>query len=150
MLLKAPLLFAISNISIDQELPLAEIDIAGPDYNQTGVTNGDFPAKTTIIPTVYLEFEGQSGETYSQDDSSIGQISAVLNIEFSTLIYAVSYDTFGTGTFTSGDEIIHDPTFSVFITTTNPGVIAVILVIGAVGMAGIAAVMITKNKNAQF
>jgi hypothetical protein len=135
---------------IDQELPLAEIDIAGPNYNQTGFTNDDFQAKTTIIPTVYAEFEAQAGETYSKDDSSIGQISAVVNIEFSTLIYAVSYDTFGTGTFTSGDEIIHDPTFSVFITTVNPGVIAIILVIGAVGMAGIAAVMITKKKNAQF
>jgi len=62
----------------------------------------------------------------------------------------VSYDNFGTGTYTTGDEIVHDPTFSVFITTTNPGVIAIILVIGAVGLAGIAAVLITKKKNAQF
>jgi len=135
---------------IDQELPLAEIDIAGPDYDQIGVMGGTYEAKTTIIPTVYAEFEGQSAETYSQDDSSVSQISAELSIEFSTLIYAVSYDNFGTGEYTSGDEIIHDPTFSVFITMVNPGVIAIILVIGAVGMAGIAAVMITKKKNAQF
>jgi len=135
---------------INQELPLADIDIAGPKYNQSGVNTGNYQAKTTIIPTVYAEFEAQSSETYTQNDTSTGQINATLNIEFSTLIYAVSYDNFGTGEFTSGDEIIHDPTFSVFITTTNPGVIAVILVIGAVGMAGIAAVLITKKKNAQF
>ncbi|MHA1475512.1 MAG: hypothetical protein ACTSQ5_10025 [Promethearchaeota archaeon] len=137
---------------IDEELPLADIDIAGPDYNQTGVNTGDYPAKTTIIPTVYAEFEGQSSETYTQNDTSTGQINATLNIEFATLIYAVSYDTFGMGNanYTSGDEIIHDPTFTIFITTTNPGVIAIILVIGAVGMAGIAAVLITKKKNAQF
>ncbi len=136
--------------NIEQDLPLADIDIAGPEYNQSGVTNDNFKAKTTIIPTVYAEFEGQSSETYTQNDTSTGQINATLNIEFSTLIYAVSYDNFGTGTYTSGDEIIHDPTFSIFITTTNPGVIAIILVIGAVGMAGIAAVLITKKKNAQF
>ena len=135
---------------IDQELPLADIDIAGPEYEQTGFTNGNYSAKTTIIPTVYAEFEGQSSETYTQNDTSTGQINATVNIEFSTLIYAVSYDNFGTGTYTSGDEIIHDPTFSIFITTTNPGVIAIILVIGAVGMAGIAAVLITKKKNTQF
>ena len=135
---------------IDQELPLADIDIAGPEYEQTGINGGTYPAKTTIIPTVYAEFEGQSGETYTQNDTSTGQISATVNIEFSTLIYAVSYDNFGTGNYTTGDEIVHDPTFTVFITTTNPGVIAIILVIGAVGMAGIAAVLITKKKNAQF
>ena len=135
---------------IDQELPLAEIDIAGPNYEQNGINAGNYKAKTTIIPTVYAEFEGQSSETYTQNDTSTGQINATINIEFSTLIYAVSYDNFGTGTYTSGDEIIHDPTFTIFITTVNPGVIAIILVIGAVGMAGIAAVLITKKKNAQF
>jgi len=137
---------------INQELPLADIDIAGPEYNQSGANTGDYPAMTTIIPTVYAEFEGQNSETYEQEDTSTGQINATLNIEFSTLIYAVSYPTFGMGNenYTSGDEIIHDPTFTIFITTTNPGVIAIILVIGAVGMAGIAAVLITKKKNAQF
>ncbi|QEE15333.1 hypothetical protein DSAG12_01158 [Promethearchaeum syntrophicum] len=137
---------------INQELPLADIDIAGPEYNQSGANTGDYPAETTIIPTVYAEFEGQSSETYEQEDTSIGQINATINIEFSTLIYAVSYPTFGMGNenYTTGDEIIHDPTFSVFITTINPGVIAIILVIGAVGLAGIAAVLITKKKNAQF
>ncbi len=137
---------------IDQELPLADIDIAGPNYDQIGNTTENHPAKTTIIPTVYAEFEGQSSKTYTENDTSTGQINATLNIEFATLIYAVSYDTFGMGNanYTSGDEIIHDPTFTIFITTTNPGVIAIILVIGAVGMAGIAAVLITKKKNAQF
>ena len=137
---------------IDQELPLAEIDIAGPKYDQFGINAGNYQAKTTIIPTVYAEFEGQNSETYTQNDTSTGQINATINIEFSTLIYAVSYPTFGMGNenYTTGDKIIHDPTFSVFITTVNPGVIAIILVIGAVGMAGIAAVLITKKKNAQF
>ncbi len=133
---------------IDQELPLAEIDIAGPDYDQTNPvgTTTKHPAKTTIIPTVYAEWEAQNSETYVQNDNSTGQINSIVNIDFSVLIYAVVYDTFGYDGWTSGDEIVHDPTFSIFIITSNPGLIAVILVVGSVTLVGVAAVLITKRK----
>jgi hypothetical protein len=133
---------------IDQELPLAEIDIAGPDYDQTNAVGAttNHPAKTTIIPTVYAEWEAQNSETYVQNDTSTGQINSTINIDFSVLIYAVVYDTFGYNGFTSGDEIVHDPTFSIFIITSNPGLIAVILVVGSVTLVGVAAVLITKRK----
>lgn len=139
---------------IDQELPLAEIDIAGPDYNQTApdgtVTN--HPARTTIIPTVFAEWEGQNSETYVQEDNSTGRINSTVNVDLSLLMYAVSYDTFGqdgTG-YTSGDEIVHDPTFSIFITKEISIPWAVILVVGGVGMVGIAAFLLNKKKMSKF
>jgi hypothetical protein len=130
---------------VDEDLPLAEVDIAGPNYTQTdasGVTT-TYKANTTTIPTVYAQWEGQGSETYTQNDNSTGAISANLQIEFSVLLYAVSYYSFDS----SGDEIWHDPTFSVFITFEEPGVIAIILVIGTIALVGIAAVLITKKKN---
>ena len=133
---------------IDQELPLAEIDIAGPEYEQydkDGVMT-THPARTTTIPTVYIEYEGQSSETYEQEDESVGQLNSTVNFDFSVLIYAVAYDTFGYDGWTSGDEIVHDPTFSIYIIADNPGFWAVILVVGSIALVGIAALIITKRK----
>ncbi len=133
---------------IDQELPLAEIDIAGPEYDQTDSSGSTVkhPAKTTTIPTVYSEYQGQASETYEQEDQSFGQLNSTVNLDFSVLIYAVAYDTFGYDGFTSGDEIVHDPTFSIFIISENPGFWAVILVVGSVALVGLAALLITKRK----
>jgi len=133
---------------IDQELPLAEIDIAGKEYDQidTSGTLTKHPAKTTIIPTIYSEYEGRSSETYEQEDESIAQLNSTTNMDISVLIYAVAYDSFGYDGYTSGDEIVHDPTFSIFIISENPGFWAVILVVGSVALVGIAALLITKRK----
>ncbi|MCF2138608.1 MAG: hypothetical protein K9W44_00965 [Candidatus Lokiarchaeota archaeon] len=127
-------------------LPLAEIDIAGPDYEKTtpdDVTT-THPAKTTTIPTVYAEWEGKNSETYTQEDNSTARINSTVNFDFSLLLYAVSYDAFSS----SGDQIIHDPTFSIFIVSENPGFWAVILVVGSVSLVGVAAFLITRRKNA--
>ncbi|UYP46109.1 hypothetical protein NEF87_002394 [Candidatus Lokiarchaeum ossiferum] len=138
---------------IDQELPLAEIDIAGPAYDQTPATGGtsvEHPAKTTTIPTVFAEWEGQNSETYVQEDNSTGRINSTVNVDLSLLMYAVSYDTFGQNGFTSGDEIVHDPTFSIFITREITVPWAVIIVVAGVGMVGIAAFMLNKKKMSKF
>ncbi len=121
-------------------LPLAKIDIAGPDYTQDGVSH---PANTNIIPTAFAAWEGQASGTYNQTDGSVAALSGVLNLEFSTLIYAVSYDTFDS----TGEEIVHDPTFSVFITTENAGVWGIITLVGIVVLVGVAASLITKKKD---
>ena len=130
---------------IKQELPLAQIDIAGPNYIQTSHagTSVEYPAKTTTIPTIYAEWEGKNSETYEQEDESIGKINSTVNVDYSVLIYAVSYDTFDS----SGYELEHDPTFSIFIVTENPGFMAIILIVGGVTLVGVAAFIITKRKN---
>jgi len=128
------------------DLPLAEIDIAGPNYTQTddlGV-NSTYGAKTTIIPQVYADYNAQAQTTYQDENNGTNVATGMLTVEFSVLIYAISYPTFDG----SGDAIVHDPTFSIFITFENPGFVAVLLVVGAVALVGIAAVLITKKKNA--
>ena len=127
---------------------MAEIDIAGPEYDQTdnlGATT-THPAQTVIIPTVFASYMGEASETYTQEDQSVGQLNSTIQIELSVLIYAVSYNTFGYNGFTSGDEIVHDPIFSIFIVSENPGVWAAILVVGGITLTGVAALLITKKK----
>lgn len=127
------------------DMPLADIDIAGPNYEQTtGTTTTSHPAKTNIIPTVYGSMNAQAQQTYVDSNNGTNVATSVLTVEMSVLLYAVAYPTFKG----SGDAIVHDPTFSIFITFNNPGVLAILLVVGAVALVGIAAVMITKKKNA--
>ena len=115
---------------------------------QQEVQWSNIPQKTNIIPTVFAEWEGQNSETYVQEDNSTGRVNSTVNVDLSLLIYAVSYDTFGQdgSGYTSGDEIVHDPTFSIFITREISVPWAVILVVAGVGMVGIAAYVINKKK----
>lgn len=132
--------------NVEKDLPLAEIDIAGPDYSMTdsGGTTTTHAAKTNTIPTVYAEWEGRNSESYTQSDNSTAQINSTINFDFSLLVYSVSYDVFSS----SGNKIVHDPVFSIFIVSENPGIYAVILVVGSVALVGIAALLITRRKNA--
>ncbi|MHA1675053.1 MAG: hypothetical protein ACTSYI_15660 [Promethearchaeota archaeon] len=132
--------------NVENDLPLAEIDIAGPNYTMTtaeGVSS-EHLAKTNVIPALYAEWEGENSETYTQEDNSTAVINSTVNFDYSMLLYAVSYDVFDS----SGNQIVHDPTFSIFIVSENPGIWAVILVVGSVTLVGVAAVMITKRKQA--
>lgn len=134
--------------NVERDLPLAEIDIAGPEYTKTTVdeVTTSHPAKTTTIPAVYAEWEGKNSQTYTQEDNSTARLNSTINFDFSLLVYAVSYDVFSS----SGDEIVHDPTFSIFIVSENPGIWAVILVVGSVSLVGIAAFLITRRKQASL
>lgn len=127
-------------------LPLAEVNITGPAYTQG---TESYPAKSTIIPQVFATYDAQAQQTYVQKDQTVGVLGANLSVQFSIMYYAVSYPTFGSQALgVSGQEIIHDPTFSLFITIENPGIMAIILVVGVVALVGIAAMLITKKKNA--
>jgi hypothetical protein len=126
-------------------LPLAAIDIAGPDYEQYNRVSNEMtthPAKTTLIPQVYASMNAQTAETYEDSSGGMNVMEGALTIEFSALIYAISYDTFAS----SGDRIVHDPTFALFINFESPVFWAVILVVGAVVLAGVGAFLIKKKK----
>jgi hypothetical protein len=124
-------------------LPLAAIDIAGPEYEQyNGTEKTTHAAKTTLIPQVYAELNAKSSQTYEDSQGGINVMSGALTIEFSALIYAVSYYSFDS----TGQRIVHDPTFSIFITFDNPAFWALIFVIASVVLAGIGAFLIKKKK----
>jgi hypothetical protein len=129
------------------DLPVAAVDICGPSYAQSpdGLTYVTHPAYSTTIPMGFLDFNLGASGTYVEtaNPSRNFQASLFLNVTASVLIYAVAYPTFDG----SGDDLIHDPTFSVFMTWDNPGFWAVILVIGGVTLVAVAAIMITKRKN---
>jgi hypothetical protein len=130
----------------ESKLPLAQIDIKGPKYQQTAsgsTTVTEHEASSTIIPLVYAQGTARGGETYTQSDNSTGAVSVQLDVEFSVLLYAISFSTFD-GT---GDAILHDPTFSVFFVTQSKGFLAIILIVAMIALVGIAAVLITKKKN---
>jgi len=127
------------------DLPLASIDIASQSYEETvGGVKQNRTATSNIIPTMYADVDAFSSGTYEQADNSTGRLNTTLNVQFSVLLYAVAYPDFNS----NGNEIVHDPTFSIYIEFENPGVWAVLLVIGVVSLVGIAAMMITKKKNA--
>jgi len=125
-------------------LPLAAIDIAGPNYIQ-GIPGTSYPAKTTLVPLAYLRMNIAGHVQYIDDKSPNASFKAdgFLSIETSIVIYAVAYPTWNG----SGDQLIHDPTFSIFMTWENPGFWAVILVVGSVTLVAVAAILITKKKN---
>lgn len=131
------------------DLPLAAIDIAGPNYelyeDGPSSTPATYPAKTTTIPLAYAKLNLGANVQYidDQNPNASFKASGFLNIEASVVIYAVSYPEFNG----DGYQIIHDPTFSIFMTWENPGFWAVILVIGTVTLVAVAAIMITKKKN---
>lgn len=125
-------------------LPVAAVDIAGPEYWQAVPAN-KFNASTTTLPLAFFAYDAQAEVTYvdSNDPTQSFEAGGFIELESSVLIYAVNYPSWNG----SGDMIWHDPTFSVFMTWDNPGFWAVILVIGGVTLVAVAAVMITRRKN---
>ena len=125
-------------------LPVAAVDIAGPEYWQ-GVPENKFNASTTTLPLAFLAFDAQAEVVVidTTDPTQSFEAGGFLELESSVLIYAVNYPSWNG----SGEMIWHDPTFSVFMTWDNPGFWAVILVIGGVTLVAVAAVMITRRKN---
>jgi hypothetical protein len=129
------------------DLPVAAVDIAGPDYEQgpDGGPTTTHPASTCTIPLAFLAFDASANIRYEDPGNPTQSFEAggYLNISSSILIYAVSYPTFNG----SGEGIWHDPTFSVFMTWDNPGFWAVILVVAGITLVAVAAILITRRKN---
>jgi hypothetical protein len=129
------------------DLPVAAVDIAGPNYEQ-GLDEGvktSYPASTCTIPLAFLDFDASAQVRYEDTGAPQKSFAAggFLNITSSILIYAVNYPTFNG----SGQGLWHDPTFSVFMTWDNPGFWAVILVIAGITLVAVAAILITRRKN---
>jgi len=130
---------------VNKTKPLAAIDIAGPKYTQTlGTNTTSADATTNIIPFAQASYNGYAQEGYAQKDKTVGVLGGTLTVEFSMVMYVVAYPTFDG----SGAQLTHDPTFSIYITMTNKSAIAVLIIILVVALVGIAAVLITKKKNA--
>lgn len=127
----------------EQTLPVAAVDIVGPEYDQGGDL---FQAKTSLIPLVMMDYNMAGSMQYIDEQTPTQSFSAdgYLEIEASVMIYAVSYHSFSEN---AGEAIVHDPTFSVFMQWDNPGFWAVILVVGSVTLVAVAAILITKKKN---
>ncbi|MBN2154424.1 MAG: hypothetical protein JW776_00085 [Candidatus Lokiarchaeota archaeon] len=126
------------------DLPVAAVDIAGPEYIQ-GDPGTSYPASTCTIPLAFLDFDASAKVRYEDPNAPSQSFEAggFLNISSSILIYAVNYPTFNG----SGDKLWHDPTFSVFMQWDNPGFWAVILVIAGITLVAVAAILITRRKN---
>ena len=128
------------------DLPVAAVDIAGPEYTQKNETaSNQYTATTTTIPLAFIDFDASSKVNYAdyQDQTQSVEIAGIVEINASAMIYCVSYEHWNG----SGDELIHDPTFTVFMEWDNPGFIAVFLAVGSLALVAIAAIMITKRKN---
>jgi len=130
-------------LSGDIEDKLDFVDIAGPGYN---ISDTNYPANTSIIPLGLWEGEMARRDTYNDTSYSSTQtyVSEIsLEIDFQVMAYAVCYPQFN-GT---GEAIIHDPTFNVYMVFPGaPTFEAVILLTALLAPFGIATVIITLLK----
>ncbi|GAG65063.1 unnamed protein product, partial [marine sediment metagenome] len=68
---------------------------------------------------------------------------AFIQTEFNVMLYSVNYPTFDG----SGDGILHDPVFSVFMTWEAQSIISIVLLLGGITLIGVATILITRRKN---
>jgi hypothetical protein len=128
-----------------------QIDIAGPSYTTgTGGTT-PYPAQTQIIPFLMFEFNYQAERNIANDDFSISQgesafrtQSLYLDISSAWAFYCVSYPEW------DGSALVHDPTFSIFMTLESDVPWAVILLIVTVGALVGASILIYLKKQGRF
>jgi len=124
------------------------VDIAGPDYfyGAEGSTTSA-PASTSILPLALFEAEAESHETFEgqEDVYTTFATDIALNISFQVAVYAVCFPEFE-----DGSGIWHDPTFSVYMIFEPTAFWALILLIGGVGLVGIATVLIKRRKDARY
>jgi len=125
-----------------------QIDIAGPEYTSGGVSH---PASTSIIPFVMFNLTYTASRSVANDDFSISQGEAAfrqqslyLDISSAWAFYCVSY------AYWDGQELIHDPTFSIFMTLESDVPWAVILLIVTVGALVGASILIYLKKQGRF
>jgi len=131
-----------------------QIDIAGPGYTMasTGGTSGTIhPAQTQIVPFLMFELTYQAERNIANDDFSISQgesafrtQSLALELSSAFAFYSVSYPNW------DGSELIHDPTFSIFMTLETEVPWAVILLIVTIGALVGGAAMIYLKKQGRF
>jgi hypothetical protein len=114
------------------------------------ITKGLKPT-TTVIPLGLWTGEHESKQTHTGDEDNLeDDFTSDVNAEadFNVMLYAVCYPDFD-GT---GYGIWHDPTFSVYMAFSPETTMfwALILLVGGVGLVGVATILITKRKNNRY
>lgn len=128
---------------------LGRVDIAGPNYTQydaNGVAIDTYAAQTQIVPIALFEGRAEGGNAMideSKPENSYS-VNAFASVDVSTMFYAINYYTFSDH---PALKIVHDPTFSVYMTFPSKTYWAIIIIFGVVALVGIAALLITKKKN---
>ena len=128
-----------------------QIDIAGPGYTTgTGGTTV-YPAQTQIIPFFMFQFAYEAERNIANDDFSISQgesafrtQSLYLDISSAWAFYCVSYPKW------DGSALVHDPTFSIFMTLDSEVPWAVILLVVTIGALVGASILIYLKKQGRF
>jgi len=124
------------------------IDIAGPDYETRGTT---YPAQTAIIPFAMFEYTYNAERNVANDEFSTAQGEAAFRrqsvyfgLSSAWAFYCVSYPEW------DGNELVHDPTFSIFMTLENETPWGIILLIVAIGGIVAAAMMLYFKRQGRF
>ncbi|HME52391.1 MAG TPA: hypothetical protein VKM55_09255 [Candidatus Lokiarchaeia archaeon] len=155
--LQDPSKSAASNISVSQDSKVlnflnastgayfGSIDIAGPNYTTGG---NSYPASTEIVPFAFFSYTFDAQQSVQNDAFSTGQgesafrtQSLYVGISDACAFYLVSYPHW------DGHALVHDPTFSIFMTVQTQvpwGVVLLVVVIGAIALCSIA--LFIKNK----
>ncbi|MEX2681671.1 MAG: hypothetical protein Q6373_008725 [Candidatus Sigynarchaeota archaeon] len=125
-----------------------QIDIAGPNYQ---TRSNSYPASTSIIPFALFQFTYEAERNIANDDFSISQgesafrtQSLYLDISSAWAFYCVSYPEW------DGSALVHDPTFSIFMTLDTEVPWAVILLVVTIGALVGASILIYLKKQGRF
>jgi len=122
------------------------VDIAGPYYDQVSPTSTtEYPASTSIIPLGIFEAGVSDFSTHMDESTPSASFTSegFFQTEFNVMLYSVNYPTFDG----SGDGILHDPVFSVFMTWEAQSIISIVLLLGGITLIGVATILITRRKN---
>jgi hypothetical protein len=128
-----------------------QIDIAGPGYTTATTGATVHPAQTSIIPFAMFEFSYEAERNIANDDFSINSgesafrtQSLYIDISSAWAFYCVSYPMW------DGSELIHDPTFSIFMSLEEVTPWAIILLIVTIGALLGCALLIYLKKQGRF
>ena len=123
------------------------IDIAGPSY--TLANGSSYAASTEIVPFAFFSYTYSGQQNIANDAYSMGQGEAgfrtqslYIGITSAWAFYLVAYPHWG------GQALVHDPTFSIFMTmqTETPwGIILMIVVIGVLAVGCVT--LFIRNKS---
>ena len=139
-------------ISNDSKDKLDFVDIGGEDYTLGVRDDKEIKEPTTTTLPLGLwtgeqeRHETVMGNTETAEDDYSSDVSA--EADYGVMLYGVCYPDFD-GT---GKGIWHDPTFSVYMIITPEATVAIalILLVGGVGLVGIATILIKKKKNRRY
>ncbi|MFX0103353.1 MAG: hypothetical protein ACFFCS_27580 [Candidatus Hodarchaeota archaeon] len=133
---------------IDDEY-FANIDIAGPNYVIAG--NPPAAAHTTTIPLAFLHFTYE-GESYSDNDmlsiqegeGDFRRQTLFVDITSGVALYAICYPDW------DGTHLIHDPTFSIYMTLPSEVPWGWILLLVTIGAIAACAIIVYFKKQGRF